>query len=293
MIGEEHSIMQQGERIVYQRSGDGVSACGLIMLHGLASNASRWHEFMTHSVMREFCELLAIDLRGHGRSNTFQPFNRAHWCSDVQAILDKEKLHGILLGHSLGAQVALEYACDYKAGVFGLVLIDPVFPQALSGRLKTVARWRGLLKHLIRLLRFFARLGLHKRHYAYRDMYQLDVETRAYLAAHPHEQIATLYMDPFADLKYIPLVNYCQDLYEVTRPLPDLAQVRVPVLVLLSKGASTSNVVRNHAILEALPRYEIAVIDADHWLLTEKPDEARRAIDTWCLRLLGRKPEDS
>ena len=59
MIGEEQSIMQQGERIVYQRAGDGVSACGLIMLHGLASNASRWHEFMTHSVMREFCELLA------------------------------------------------------------------------------------------------------------------------------------------------------------------------------------------------------------------------------------------
>ncbi len=290
MIGEESSIIREGERIVYQRLGSRVSACGLTLLHGLASNATRWHELMTHSAMREYCELIAIDQRGHGRSNTFQPFSRADWCADVQAILEQEKLHSILIGHSLGAQVALDYACDYKSAVFGLVLIDPVFPQALSGTLQTVARWRGLLKYLIHVLRFFTRLGLHKRHYVYRDLHQLDVETRAYLAAHPHEQIASVYMDPFADLKYMPLVNYCQDLYEVTRPLPDLAKVEVPVLVLLSKGASTSDVAHNQEILTALTRCEIAVIDADHWLLTEKPIEARQVIDAWCLRLLGLPP---
>jgi len=287
MIGEEQSIERAGVRIVYQRLGNRAFACGLTMLHGLASNATRWHELMTHSALRAQCELLAIDQRGHGRSSTFRPYTRADWCADVAAILAQEKLQSILVGHSLGAQVALDYAVDYKTSVRGLVLIDPVFPQALSGAIKTVARWRRLLPPLIHLLRFFSRLGLHKRHYVYRDLHQLDIETRAYLAAHPHEQISTLYMDPFADLKFIPLVNYCQDLYEVTRPLADLARVEVPVLVLLSKGASTSDVAHNQEILKAIARCEIQVIDADHWLLTEKPVEARQAIDAWCQRLLG------
>ena len=287
MIGEENSITRDGVRIVYQRLGNRSSACGITMLHGLASNATRWHELMTHSVMREYCEFVALDQRGHGRSNTFEPYSRADWCADLQAIIEKEKLHSILIGHSLGAQVALDYASEYKSGIVGLVLIDPVFPQALSGTLKVVAHWRRLLKFLIRLLRFFTRFGLHKRHYVYRDLYQLDLETRAYLEAHPHEKISSLYMDPFADLKFMPLVNYLQDVYEVTRPLADFAQINVPVLVLLSKGASTSDVAKNHEILKAINRCVIQVIDADHWLLTEKPVESRQAIDAWCQRLLG------
>jgi pimeloyl-ACP methyl ester carboxylesterase len=199
----------------------------------------------------------------------------------------------VLMGHSLGAQVALAFAAAYPQQVAALVLIDPVFPQALHGTLGRVARYRRLVLGLARLLRLFYRFGLRRRHYPYRDLGALDRRTRAYLAEHPHAVIADLYMNPLADLKYIPYANYLQDLYEVTRPLPDLAPVSAPALVLLSAGASTADVSATRRLLGQLSDCSIETIDADHWLLTERPEQARRVIEHWlqAKRDEGRFPE--
>lgn len=286
MVGEERTIERDGVHIVYQLRSAPAHPVAVVCLHGVASNATRFHEWMSESALSNRYPLIAIDQRGHGRSMTYAAYTRADFCADVHAVLTQEHNQAILLGHSLGAQVALEFAAQYPQLVKGLILIDPVFPQALTGTLRNVARWRVLLRVGIACLRGFHRIGLGKRSYPYRSLYQLDLQTRAYLAAHPDEGIAKLYMDPFADLEFMPLTNYLQDLYEVTRPLRPFNSITSPVLVLLSKGASTSNVSENHRILAGLPQCEIQVIDADHWLLTERPEEARSAIDNWCLKIL-------
>jgi len=266
--------------------GDLAAVESIVFIHGLASNATRWRELMSHSQLKDLAYLLAVNLRGHGKSLCFDHYTRQDWCNDTAELMTQTKLPTILVGHSLGAQVALELAAkgqDEK--LRGLVLIDPVFPQALSGILKKVARYRRLVFMLGWLLRGWYKLGLHKRNYPYRNLQQLDEETREFLAANPDKGIADLYMNPFADLKYMPAGNYIQDLYEVTRPLPELNTVKVPVLVLLSAGASTSHVDINKEILETIPDLEIEHIDADHWLLTEKPVEAREVIEQWCQKI--------
>lgn len=256
----------------------------IICLHGLASNATRWREYMSNSRLSAQGEILAPDLRGHGQSMTFQPYTRKDWCEDLAELAASRQHPTIIVGHSLGAQIALDYASRRPAGLLGLVLIDPVFPQALSGVLAMVARLRALIRLAIGITRFFYRLGLRKRRYPQRDLQQLDEQTRAYLAANPDKGIAHLYMNPFADLKFLPLANYLQDLYEVTRPLPDLTRITAPVLVLLSAGASTSHVQVNRDILATLADCTVQTIDADHWLLTERPHEAREVIDDWCAK---------
>ena len=285
-LGEERRVKHADVPIIYQLLDAPRRDCAVVCLHGVASNATRFYEWMSRSALHGRCVLVALDQRGHGRSLTYRAFSRADWCMDLAAVLAEEQLHGVILGHSMGAQVALDYASRIKHGARGLILIDPVFPQALTGTLKTVARWRRPLRLVIGLLRFFNRLGLRRRQYRYRSLYQLDLNTRAYLSANPDKDIATLYMDPFADLEYMPLANYLQDLYEVTRPLADLNAIDIPVLVLLSKGASTSDVGHNQRILAGLRQCEIQVIDADHWLLTEQPEAARSAIDSWVNRTL-------
>ena len=69
------------------------------------------------------------------------------------------------------------------------------------------------------------------------------------LASQPQEDIARLYMNPRADLVYIPLANYLQDLFEVVRPLKDLHSITQPVRVLLSAGAQLSHAVQTQAQL--------------------------------------------
>ena len=72
----------------------------------------------------------------------------------------------------------------------------------------------------------------------------------------------------------------------MTRPLLTIEHIKVPVLVLLSEGASTSHAEINKKLLHALPNLVIKAIDADHWLLTEKPIEARETIENWCRQQL-------
>jgi esterase len=285
--GTMQTLRSKGEQIVYYVNPAATPKAVLVCLHGLASNATRWHEYLHNSQLRNCCHLLAMDLRGHGRAMTYRRYTRADWCADLGHVMRQYDLPGFLIGHSMGAQVALDYANQHPERLAGLILIDPVFPQALTGMLRKVARYRFLVRSGTALLRLLARLGIHKQKYPYRDLHQLDLDTRAFLAANPDKGIADLYMNPFVDLKFIPLLNYLQDLYEVTRPLSPLSDIHTPILVLLSAGASTSHVETNREILSVLPNCEIRNTDADHWLLTERPVEARQIMDEWILERLN------
>src|SRR3990170_4242356 len=68
----------------------------IVLLHGMASNLTRsW-------------DILRPDLRGHGESFTRGRIGVKRWCPDLLAVLDKEGYEqAVLIGHSLGAQVAV------------------------------------------------------------------------------------------------------------------------------------------------------------------------------------------
>lgn len=267
--------------LYYDQTGDDTHYT-IICLHGLASNATRWHEFLGNSKLSKHGQMLALDLRGHGRSMTHKAYSRSDWCNDLDNLITRINMPCILIGHSLGAQIALEYARLHGEKLDGIVLIDPVFPQALTGVLRKVAKLRLVIRFIVRILRLIKWFGIYRRQYPARDLYALDRQTREFLKNNPDKGIADLYMSPLADLKFMPLTNYLQDLIEVTRPLTALDRINIPTLVLLSQGASTSNVEINRKILSNITDCDIKAIASDHWLLTEKPIEAREAIDAWC-----------
>ena len=257
----------------------------LTMIHGLASNQTRWTEFMENSQLLDYCDLLSVDLRGRDLSPYRGQYCRNTWVEDIETILEKEHYKKtILMGHSMGAQVALEFAFKHPKRIAGLILIDPVFPTALSGKLNLAQRFRAIIWLLIRITWFFNKIGFRRHHIPTRDLYALDISTRALLKSKKELSISDLYANPFDDAKYLPLANYLQDLYEVTRPLPDLQSIDIPTLILLSKGAALINKKENEKAISSLPNEVTTIIDADHWLLTEKPDESRVAIEQWFKR---------
>ena len=75
----------------------------LVMLHGVASNHTRWSEFVSTTSLISSWNLLTLDLRGHGDSMFHGRINRRRWVADLHAIIEKEALPPVvLLGHSLG-----------------------------------------------------------------------------------------------------------------------------------------------------------------------------------------------
>ena len=261
----------------------------IVLLHGMASNLTRWSEFLEHTALKGSWDIARVDLRGHGESFTRGPIGMKRWCRDLLTLLDKEGYEqAVFVGHSLGAQVAVEFAARHTARAGGMVLIDPIFKKTLHGSALWIRRFAPLIRLAIGVIRLLNLLGVRRRKIPGRDLRRLDEETRAkLLASGRQEEMVRLYTSPWEDIKFFPTANYLQEFIEVTRPLPPLSTIVIPTLVLLSRGVTFTDPAAVRRMLAPLAHVEIAAIDAYHWPLTEKPAEVRRAIEEWCAKSFG------
>jgi pimeloyl-ACP methyl ester carboxylesterase len=260
----------------------------LVLLHGMASNMTRWSEFVEHTTLKEHFDILRLDLRGHGQSFTRKPIGMEIWARDLATLLDAQGYErAIFVGHSLGANVALWFAARYPQRVAGLVLIDPVLTEALQGGARWLHRLSPLLRLAVAVLRLANRLGLRRRHIPLRDLRQLDEQVREHLLdAGKAADFVKRYTSPRADLRYFPTAHYVKELVEITRPVPGLQELRVPMLALISQAVTFTDTEKTQAALARCPQLQIEMLTAYHWPLTEKPLEVRQAIESWCKKVV-------
>lgn len=257
----------------------------IVLLHGLASNLTRWSEFVEHTTLTRAWDLIRVDLRGHGDSPTVGAIGLERWCDDLAALLAHEGLpRAVLVGHSLGAQVALHFAARHAGATQALALIDPVLREALHGRWRLLALGGPLLHAAALAVRGLNALGLRRRQLQPLDLRALDRLAREALRATPEatREFVRHYSSTRADLQHIRTAHYLQELVEMFRPLPALASIGVPVLLLLSSGATFADPSATRERAHALPQVRIETIECQHWPLTERPLEVRGAIERWC-----------
>jgi pimeloyl-ACP methyl ester carboxylesterase len=101
----------------------------LVLLHGLASQSHIWD--LVAPYLNHFFRVIAIDQRGHGLSDKPDSgYDFASITDDLDRVLDVWQIdRGLLIGHSWGGNVALQYAVDHPERVMGLVLVDGGFLQ--------------------------------------------------------------------------------------------------------------------------------------------------------------------
>jgi pimeloyl-ACP methyl ester carboxylesterase len=276
-------VTTDGAVIAYRLSRRAAPRRTIVLIHGVASNLTRWSEFVAATRLGATWDLLRVDLRGHGGSVHRGRIGMDEWCADLAAILRAESVpQAVLVGHCLGANVALWFAHRHPGPTAGLVLIEPMFREALTGPLAKVAAVRALVAPVVLGLRVLGALGIHRRGLAPLDLAELDREARAAMARAGGTFPEDRYASPLQDLRIVPTVVYLQDLLAVSGPLPDLAGMRVPVLALLSTGAAFSDPLEAERRLATLPRCAIVRLEAQHWIPTEQPEAMRRAIEEWC-----------
>jgi pimeloyl-ACP methyl ester carboxylesterase len=259
----------------------------VLLLHGLASNLTRWAEFVAHTGLSATREVIRVDLRGHGLSDTRGKVSLERWSADLAALLDAiEAPRALLIGHSLGAQVALHFAAHHPQRVQALVLIDPVFRQALHGKWQRLARYGWAFAAAAAAVRTLNALGLRRRRLAPLDLEAMDRQARQALRDPATEaEFIRRYSSTRADLRTFRTAHYLQELVELFRPLPAPAAYAMPVRVLLSTGATFATLDDTRRIAAQFPRGEIDTIDCHHWPLTERPVEVRERIERWVAAL--------
>lgn len=114
---------QYGEIPIHYRDWGGAGQ-PVVLLHGLASTSRIWD--LTAPILAQDFAVTAIDQRGHGQSG--KPphgYDFASVTQDLATLLKGKNLNRpILVGHSWGADVALELAVAQPSLPRGLVFID-------------------------------------------------------------------------------------------------------------------------------------------------------------------------
>jgi pimeloyl-ACP methyl ester carboxylesterase len=256
----------------------------IVLLHGLASNLTRWSEFVATTRLIERWDVIRVDLRGHGDSLTRRVIGLDLWCDDLDAILAAEgHAQAVLVGHSLGAQVAMHAAATRSQRVRAIALIDPVFGAALHGKWARIARLRPLFAATAVVIRTCNAIGLHRGPLPPLDLHELDQEARRALGSPAAEaDFIQRYSSTRADLRHVPVAVYLQDLVELFSAPPAPESIRCPVLALLSRGGTFAEFGETAQIARRFPNVHEVEIDCHHWPLTERPDDVRRAVESWC-----------
>ena len=88
--------------------------------------------------------VIAYDLRGHGRSPWSGPQTPAQHVADLDHVLDASGVDQVtIIGHGLGARIAVEHACEYGERATALVLLDPLILTPATTLLLLAERERG------------------------------------------------------------------------------------------------------------------------------------------------------
>ncbi|MCS6930039.1 MAG: alpha/beta fold hydrolase [Saprospiraceae bacterium] len=128
--------LSQGKKIAYLDRGTGEQT--LVFIHGLGSNLKCWQKNLDALGLHFRC--IALDLPGYGMSSKSDdyPYGMAFFANAVREFIDSLRLqHVVLVGHSMGGQIALTEVLRGNDRIKKLILLAPAGIETFSEQEKT------------------------------------------------------------------------------------------------------------------------------------------------------------
>jgi pimeloyl-ACP methyl ester carboxylesterase/flavin reductase (DIM6/NTAB) family NADH-FMN oxidoreductase RutF len=137
--GEVSYHDRKGEtlRVGYRRGGQGPT---VVLIHGVGLQKSIWTP--QFKALQGDYDVIAVDMLGHGASSRPPASPQlADYADAVLAVLDELKVaKAFVVGHSMGALVALEFGLAHPDRTLGIVAINAVFCRTTGQRATIAAR---------------------------------------------------------------------------------------------------------------------------------------------------------
>lgn len=104
---------------------EGVGDRTLIMIHGLATYLPSWYPQFDH--LKKFNRCIALDLPGYGRSSKGNyPATMTYYASIIRSLIQELEIENpVLVGHSMGGQIAVTTVLEYPELFKDLILLAP------------------------------------------------------------------------------------------------------------------------------------------------------------------------
>ncbi len=108
--------------LFYRKYGDTGKA--VIILHGMLGMSDNWVHFAKRLAEKSYRVFLP-DVRNHGNSPHSKHFSYSLSARDLYEFAESQKIsEAIVIGHSMGGKIAMQYANDYPSKVQQLVVLD-------------------------------------------------------------------------------------------------------------------------------------------------------------------------
>ncbi len=265
-------IMANGVRIRYEERGSGTA---MVWAHGLGGTWQEWEGVM--EFFQDRYRVVAYDARGHGSSekpDKPEVYSQDIMVEDMRDLMDTLDINrAIVGGHSMGANVALNFAFRYPERCIGLIPVgigsgssDREWWKEWWGHMADTAEKEGIAAYVEEMKKLPA-WGV-----AFADPKLGKPLTQAELSNSP-----------------IALTNIIRGIQR-KRPsifelAPKLEQLPVETLVVMSDGdAPVAECSR--FLVEHIPRATLEVISArSHWTHLEAPGRFLEVIDRFVRRL--------
>ncbi|MBK7030270.1 MAG: alpha/beta hydrolase [Bacteroidales bacterium] len=128
-----------GKKISYYEQGSGST---IVLLHGFIESGQIWNSFAAR--LAEQFKVVVIDLPGHGESEVLAEVHSMDLMADIvnKVLLQEGIVAAVVVGHSMGGYVALEFARKYPEQLKGIVLFhsqaSPDSEEARENRRRTI-----------------------------------------------------------------------------------------------------------------------------------------------------------
>lgn len=247
-------------KLYYRELGQGQP---LVILHGVFGSSDNW--LTPSKILAGHFHVFLLDQRNHGHSPHSPEFSNKMMAEDLREFLQEHSLEKpVLMGHSMGGKVVMEFAATYQDQVDKLIVVDiapkyyPPHHQKILEGLNAIhldsLRSRQEADEI--LSRFEPELGV--RQFLLKNLYRND-EGR------------------FAWRINLPVIN--EKIDNVGEALSESSHIDVPTLFVKGEKSRYIKEQDEELISKIFSDYRIeTVAGAGHWVQAEKPKEFLETI---------------
>ena len=230
-----------------------------LIIHGFLGMSDNW-KTLGGQFADEGYEVHLLDMRNHGRSFHSDIFNYDVMVEDVAAYCNENELKDVvLLGHSMGGKVAMQFACQYSDLVSKLIIAD-IGPKFYAPHHQTILEGLNAVNFDIKPSRNDVDDIVSK--------YITDFGTRQFL-------LKNLYWIESGQLAFrFDLKSLTKNSNEIGKELPTGLTFQKETLFLRGAQSNYIEDVDFETIKIVFPKSEIVTIsNAGHWLHAENPKD--------------------